>query len=253
VSDAGPAQRAAHFVAARGGALARARAAALGGSGSPKDALAVLGSAPPDASPSAQLLCLRVCDELGQHSDPLARSAGERLAAAQQPDGGFCAEAAPGEDPLDARLTFTGMAAGYLTRMPFARPELLEAAGDFLARHFSPERVQGFRLASVGAYAHFFANALHESADEILQWCGRELERGFRARAFDAVVTVHVFACCDAHALPGARLSREELALALRAEQSADGGFGLPVASDAERVEATLTALVGLRHLRIGS
>lgn len=248
--DPTAAQRAARFVAAHGDALARARAAALTGAAPATAALALLGAAAPEPSPSALLLCLRVCDELGLGRDLLAQASCERVAKLQQDDGGFRADVAPGQDPLEARIVQTGMAAGYLTRMSAARPELLDAAGDFLARHFSPERVQGFRLASLTAYAHFFANALHESADPILQWCGRELERGFRARAFDAVATAYVFVCCDAHALPGARLSREELAAALAAEQSGDGGFGLPVAPAADRVEATITALVALRHLR---
>jgi hypothetical protein len=167
--------------------------------------------------------------------------------ASQQGDGGLGA----GEE-LDARLVFTGMAAGYLSKTPFARPEPLEAAGAFLASHFAPERVQGFRFESLLAYAHYFANAPHPDADAVLQWCGRELERGFRAGAFGAVRTALVFARCDAHALPGARIAPEELAAALCAEQAADGGFGLVVAPDAERVDESLDALVGLRHLRVG-
>lgn len=252
MSDATPsAPRAARFVAAHGGVLARARAEALAGVGAAAAALAALDALPPAPAPAARLLCLRVCDELGLRADPRVARACAALAAEQQPDGGFRAEAAPGAEALEARLVYTGTAAGYLTRAPCARPELLAAAGDFLALHFAPERVQGFRLASLEAYAHFFANALHERADEILQWCGRELERGFRARAFDAVASVRVLARADAHALPGARLSRDELVAALAAEQSADGGFGLPVAHEGERVEATLDALVGMRHLRV--
>jgi hypothetical protein len=62
---------------------------------------------------------------------------------------------------------------------------------------------------------------------------------------------VRLLAACDAHGLPGARLARPELALLLCAEQAADGGFGLPVAPAPERVEATLAALLGLRHLAV--
>ena len=239
--------RAAAFVAARGGPLARARAAALADAGPVAAALEQLDLESRGDEPSSLLFRLRVCDELGARTDARAELACARLVASQRSDGGFEA----GSEDLDARLVYTGMAAGYLAKTPFARPEPLDAAGAFLARHFAPERVQGFRFESLLAYAHYFANAPHGEADAVLQWCGRELERGFRARAFDAVRTALVFACCDAHAMPGARLAPAELAAALCAEQSADGGFGLVVASDAERVAASLDALVGLRHLRL--
>ena len=52
-------------------------------------------------------------------------------------------------------------------------------------------------------------------ADEALQWCGRELERGFRIGAFDAVRVARVFVLCDAPALPGARLAAAEVREAL--------------------------------------
>ena len=238
--------RAAAFVAARGDALARARAAAQIGAGSLAAALALLDPRFARGGPDAWLRVLRVCDELGARGDARVERACAEIAAAQRDDGGF---ACAGD--LDARLVYTGRAAGLLAKTPFARPELLESAGDFLARHFTPERVQGFRYESLAAYALFFANAPHAESDAVLQWCGRELERGFRARAFDAVRTACVYAGCDAHAMPGARIAHDELRAALRAEQSADGGFGLVVAPAEERVEATLEALVALRHFRI--
>lgn len=239
-------ERAAAFVARQGGALARARAAALVGSGPVSAALVALDAELPACEDEALSLTLRVCDELGARGDARVERACAALASRQAPDGGFCGELAD----LDLRLQRTGMLAGYLAKSPFARPALLAAAGDFLALHFSPERVQGFQWDNLTAYAHYFANALHERADEVLQWCGRELERGFRAGALEAVRTLRILAWCDAHSLPGARLPREELLSALCAEQAADGGFGLPVAPAAERVAATLDALVGLRHLR---
>ena len=239
--------RAAEFVAAHGSALARARAAALVGAGPVAAALAELDVQLADGAPDALLLALRVCDELGARGDVRVERACARLAASQRADGGFDT----GDDDLDLRLVYTGMAAGHLAKTPFARPELLAAAGDFLAAHFAPERVQGFRWGDLIAYANFFANAPHEQADAVLQWCGRELERGFRAGAFGAVRTALVFACCDAHALPGARVAPDELRAALQAEQSADGGFGLPVDPAPQRVDESLDALVALRHLRI--
>jgi hypothetical protein len=238
--------RAAAFVATHGDALARARAAAQIGAAPLAAALALLDPRIARGGPDAWLLALRVCDELGARGDLRAERACAELASAQREDGGFEVEG-----DLDARLGYTGTAAGLLAKTPFARPELLDAAGGFLARHFAPERVQGFRYESLVAYASFFANAPHAESDAVLQWCGRELERGFRARAFDAVRTARVYAGCDAHALPGARIAQDELCAALRAEQSADGGFGLPVAPAGERVEATLEALVALRHFRI--
>ena len=204
-------ERAAAFVAARGGGLARARAAALVGAAPLADALERLDAELSDDDPASLLLRLRVCDELGARTDARVERCCARLVASQQDDGGFGAGA-----NLDARLVYTGMAAGFLAKTPFARPESLDAAGSFLALHFAPERVQGFRFESVLAYAHYFANAPHEQADAVLQWCGRELERGFRARAFDAVRTAHVYAACDAHAMPGARIAQDELCAALR-------------------------------------
>jgi len=238
--------RAAAFVAAHGDAFARARAAAQVGETSVAAALALLDPRIARGGPDASLVALRVCDELGARGDVRVERACAELASSQRDDGGFDVAG-----DLDARLVYTGAAAGLLAKTPFARPELLDAAGDFLARHFAPERVQGFRYESVAAYASFFANAPHPESDAVLQWCGRELERGFRARAFDAVRTARVYAGCDAHAMPGARIAQDELAAALRAEQSADGGFGLPVAPAAERVDATLEALVALRHFRV--
>jgi hypothetical protein len=204
----------------------------------PQDALALLDGC--DA-----LATLRICEELGVRSDARVERIAARLAGEQAPDGGFAAEVAN----IDLRLQHTGMLAGYLSKTAFARPELIDAAGDFLARHFAPERVQEFQWANLSAYAHFFANAPHDAADAVLQWCGRELERGFRARSFEASQCAWLLACCDAHVVPGARLEPGELAQALLAEQAADGGFGVPVAEAAARVEATLMALVGLRHL----
>ena len=58
-----------------------------------------------------------------------------------------------------------------------------------------------------------------------------------------------MFALCDAQALPGARLSADEVALSLAAAQAEDGGFAAAAGDVAERVEATLGALAALRRL----
>ena len=80
-------------------------------------------------------------------------------------------------------------------------------------------------VTALAAFAHFFTNVHHDLADEALQWCGRELERGFRTRQFDAIATLRVLLYCDADALPGLRIETEELLDLLLAEQSDDGGF----------------------------
>jgi len=236
-------QRATAFAQAHGSELERARAAALVGAARADAALALLPT--PDPQDAAGLCrTLEVCDELRALRSPLASQAGAAVAALQASDGGFGAE----DQPLQERLCLCGRLGGILARSPFARPELLDAAGSFLARHFSPDLLQGAQWESIAAYALYFSNALHEASDEILQWCGRELERGFRSRAFDALRTARVLVLCDAHALPGARLSREELLLDLFGLQAPDGSFG-DAPEPALRVETTLQGLHTLGFL----
>src|SRR5215470_9246042 len=115
--------RAAAFVAARGDALARARAAAQVGAAPLAAALALLDPWIARGGPDASLHALRICDELGARSDVRVERACAELASAQREDGGF--EVA---GDLDARLVYTGSAAGLLAKTPFARPELLDTA-----------------------------------------------------------------------------------------------------------------------------
>jgi hypothetical protein len=236
-------ERAAAYVDARGGALARARAAALVGRGRASDAVAQLA---PARSEAASLRCaLEVCDDLRALADPRAAQWAEELASHQAGDGGF----APGL-PLEVRLFETGMSAGHLAKMSAARPAVLFAAADFLARHWTPDRVQGGSWRAIAAYAHCFANADHDASDAILQWCGRELGRAFVTRSFDAVRTARVLVYCDAHALPGAQIAREDLVVALLSEQDADGGFAEWQGEGArDAVASTLDGLVALRRM----
>jgi hypothetical protein len=230
------AERAARFVAEHGGAAERARARAIRGEIGAEASLALV----PDPAPgdlAALAHALAVCEEQRALRSPLAQRACAALVAHQAGDGGF----GDPELPLEARLLRTGAIGAVLARSPFVRPETLDAAGAFLSAHFSPDRLQG-RCEVIAAYAGFFANALHEAADAILQWCGRELERGFRERRFSALDALRVLMRSDAHALPGARLDLEELLLCLLAEQSTDGSFGA-AADPAARVEATLAGL----------
>jgi hypothetical protein len=183
-------------------------------------------------------------DDLHQLESPAASRVAARLAAVQEPSGHW------GPAVQEAQAVFeTGMITGHLAKSPCARLELLEAAGDWLAERFSPDLVQGFRWGNIAAYAHTFANLPHDASDEILQWCGRELERGFRARRFSAVRTARVLVWCDARALPGTRLEPAELIMALLAEQAGDGSFG-DVSS--ERAARTWDAWVALERLCAG-
>jgi hypothetical protein len=239
-----PRQRALAFLRKHGDARQVLRGRALLGEVPVGDALAALPEPAPQSPPTAWLPTLALCGELEAMRHPRVALACERLAGRLAPDGGFQAEG--GED---ARLQLTGTLGGQLARCPFVRAGTLAAIGDFLAAHWSPDRVQDVQWENLAAYACYFANAPHEAGDEILQWCGRELERGFRTGAFGAARTAYVLVLCDAHALPGARLPTEELLGALAAEQDADGGFGVPGEPTPDRLERTLEALAAWRHL----
>jgi hypothetical protein len=166
------------------------------------------------------------------------------IAAAAGPEG---AE----ERAVSERLFATGMLAGFAARTPFARPELLDWAGRFLAGLWAPERVEGGRWSAIAAFAHFYANGGDpDNADGALQWCGRELERGFRTGRFDAGTTLRVLLYCDARALPGSTFDGVELLTGVLGEQAADGGFAeLDPGGPPGRVAPTLDALIAVRGL----
>ena len=240
-------ERARDFVAREGSALDRQRADALTGNAPADPARAALealqqGDGAFAAMPGhavgpvrATLEGLWVLSELRIRHAPACERAAVFLGACQAADGSFGDE---GED----RATVTGLVGGALGGSPYARPELLAAAGDFLAAGFAPESVQDWdRLAGTAA---FFANVDHERGDEILQWCGRELERGFRSGRFGAVATARVFTLCDAVGLPGARLDPGEVIAGVLTEQDADGGW-----PGADRVAASLDAALALVRL----
>jgi len=171
------------------------------------------------------------------------------VAKAQAPDGGF-GEALAGDPPDDARLVLTGMLAGILARTKVVRPELLDGVSHYLGARWAPEQVEGGRYDVLMAFAHYFTNAYHDLGDEALQWCGRELERGFRTRRFDALATLRVMLTCDAEALPGATFDGVELADRLLGEQAGDGGFAeLSAGSVESRVTPTVDAILALVRL----
>jgi hypothetical protein len=240
-------ERAAAFVAARGDALARARAEALLGRAPRERALSALEARDARAAPDRIRHLVGVCADLRALDAPLVELACGHLARTQSSDGGW-GDAA--RDTDEERIRLTGLLAGQLAKTRFARPETLDAAGAFLSERWGPDRVQGSRWQGIAAFACYFANAPHEQGDAVLQWCGRELERGFRTRAFDAVSTARVLLHCDASGLPGGRFEPGELVVALLTEQQEDGSW--PVASHAgagDPVERTLDALLALLRL----
>ena len=154
---------------------------------------------------------------------------------------------APGEDDDEASLALSATLGGLLARCPGARQSALRRAAAFLGSHWSPDRVQSGSYPAIAGYLHAFAMVPAEvdEADTALQWCGRELERGYRIGAFGPAAVGDVFVRCHAIAIPGTRLAAAEIAAALLREQRADGGFGPPAAE----LRATCKSALALRHL----
>lgn len=180
----------------------------------------------------------------------LERACAERaaswIASLQLEDGSF--EAAPGSG-TEARLQLSGRLAPLLahsTGVPLAR---LEALGDFLARQWSVERVQGGRYRDLAPFLPFFAVHPHELSDATLQWCGRELERSLRSGRLSPLEAARLLLRCDARSLPGTPVGGREIVAALLATQHADGGFGGPAGAAEARVEDTLDAILALLRL----
>jgi hypothetical protein len=198
----------------------------------------------PDPALAATLCGLTWLDALGLLDHPLPERAVGYLLARQLRDGGWD-EAGACEA---RRLALTGEVAGLLAKTPHARESALRAAEGFLAAHWSVERVQGPSYAPILAYVHALAHLDSELADAALQWCGRELERGFRSQAFAPVAVARVFLRARARALPGATLDPAELVMTLLAAQAPDGGWSAE--PEALRLDATLEAVEAL--LRLG-
>jgi hypothetical protein len=249
-------ERALGFVLARGDELGRRRSRALAGRTGAEPVgewLARLQlpdggfrSEAADCGPSslaATRRALGALADLGALGGALVERAAGSLARAQRVDGSWAPE---GDGSEPAVLEATGRVAGILARTPCVRARSLDAAAEWLAARFAPERVQGFAYGPLAAYAATFASVLHEASDAILQWCGRELERGFRTGAFDAVRTARVLLDCGAPSLPGARISSRDVLAALLREQAPDGGWLRADGPEALRVAGTLDALAAL-------
>ena len=186
-------------------------------------------------------------DDIGALGSPLAERACGELSIQQREDGSWCG-VEPGVEKSE--IYSTGMIADFLAKTHFVRQRTLDAAADHLATGWDPDRVKGDAWESTAAYFHCFSLIQHEASDAILQWCGRELQRGLVTGVYDAVRTTRVFVWCRAHALPGAPMGKEELLERLVGEQCDDGGFrcrdgdAMPA-----RVAHTFDALVGLVNL----
>jgi hypothetical protein len=201
------------------------------------DGAAAAEGAESEAALRATVRTLRWLDIVHLLGHPAAESAAGFVASQQAEDGGF------GSGGEDERIAATGEATGVLARTPFARRTLLDAASRWLTQHWSVERVQGPSYGPILAYFHVLANLQSDLADEALQWCGRELERGFRMGVIGPLAVARVFVRCGARALPGSRLAPLEVLAALCASQREDGSF--PDAGD-DPVDAALEALVAL-------
>jgi hypothetical protein len=200
-----------------------------------------------DAPPglAATLRALERLDAVGLLDHPVVEAAVDFVAGHQDRAGAFAAAA--GDDEA-ARIAWTGAAAGLLAKTPFARPSLLRRAEGWMRERWSVERVQGPTYAPILAYTHLLTQVDSELADEALQWCGRELERGLRTGAFGPLPVARVLLRARAGALPGARIEAQELVVGLITAQAPDGRF--PAEADAPAVRATLEGIEAL--LRLG-
>jgi len=185
---------------------------------------------------------------LGLHADvrqdnaPNVEAAIRFIEAQQVEDGSFVPE--DRADASGSRLFATALCAGSLGRSHYARPENLTAAGDWLAERWAPEQIEGGQFGELAAFSIYYSNVPDELADDALQWCGRELEKGFRSHALEALAVMQVLAACQVGSLPGASFAPEELLERLLGEQAADGGFdALCVDGAAARVGPTIDAL----------
>ena len=197
------------------------------------------------------LSCVQLGDgswgPLGLGEDPAVVPRPPATDPTTDPDGGADEGSGGG---ADSRLFGTGMLAGLLGKTRAVRPDVLAGAANFVAQRWAPERVEGGQWSAIAAFANFFTNVHHERSDEALQWCGRELERGFRTRRFEALPVARVLLTSDAAALPGSALTPPELLAALLKEQAGDGGFAeLESAGVRARVEPTIDATLAILRL----
>ena len=169
-----------------------------------------------------------------REGDVLERAAGY-LQAKQQADGSWRDAAV--REPL-AALALCGHVCGVLGQTPYARLRTLDRGIEALADGWSVDRVQEGRLDVIAGYLHALSACHSELADEALQWCGRELERGWRTGGFAAPAVARVFVLCDAAALPAAKVAADDVAAALLAAQREDGSWDGSLRSTLEAAAA---------------
>jgi hypothetical protein len=198
-----------------------------------------------DAAPcAATLRALSWLDALGLLDHPVPERAVGYLLSRQEPDGGWTE---PGASEA-RRISLSGEVTGLLAKTPYARASALRRAEGFLAERWTVERVQGPSYEPILSYVHALVHLDSEIADETLQWCGRELERGYRTQVFPPVAVARVFLRARARALPGITLEPAELIATLLTAQAADGGWSAE--PETARLDATLEAVEAL--LRLG-
>jgi hypothetical protein len=198
-----------------------------------------------DSGPyGATLRVLTWLDALGLLDHPVPEAAVGFLLGRQEADGGW---SEPGASDA-RRIALSGEITGLLAKTPYARASALRRAEGFLAEHWAVELVQGPSYEPILSYVHALVHLDSEIADESLQWCGRELERGYRTQVFPPVAVARVFLRARARALPGITLETDELVATLLAAQGPDGGWSAE--PEALRLDATLDAVEAL--LRLG-
>ena len=238
------AERAAAFLAAGDDPLLAAWAPVLLGGGSGQAAAEIIVKSQRADGSFGDLAATRrtiaLLDDAGSRSGEVLEGACRWLERSQSLPGSWGAAE-------EEALFETGVLTGILARAHCAPAGMLGTAADWLAERFDPDRVK-FRWRPLAAYAASFSNFPHEAGDGILQWCGRELERGVLARRFDAVQVCRLLVWCDAPSLPGGKVSAAEMLPALVAEQEPDGSYragGEPAVAR----QATWDALVALLRL----
>lgn len=198
--------------------------------------------APADLASTARALGRLEALGLGDH--PVPERACRYLCELQDDEGAWALADAADEAE---RIRWTGTIGGLLANTPFARPSVLRAAEAFLAERWSVDRVQGPSYEPILAYTRLLTQVPSELADEALQWCGRELERGFRTHVFSPLATARVYLRARVRALPGASIEASELLTGLMTEQRDDGSWAAE--GDDSALEATLEAVEALLRL----
>jgi len=207
------------------------------------------GEGDPKTDLETTVAALGYLEAVGQLDLPLVEQAAAFLSAQQREDGSWCTTEEASEQE---RLVLSATVCGILAKTSCARDSVLRAGSRFLESQWEAERVQASDYDAIAAYLRVMTNFPMDAADRVLQYCGRALERGYRAGKLHAVRAARVFVLCDVRALPGARIRSDEAVAALLATQQEDGGW--PAEGDADpraRVTATLDAIVALRWLTV--